>query len=151
MAILDQHLLFSANQAITVDAISDVVDRGANAPTLANWSPSFTGPAFLVLQTGTAFATLTSLEIKLVSDSTANLATSPTTHLSTGAIPVASLTANKVLAVLPLPPGDYERYVGLIYDVTGTTATAGSIRAFITQTPDFYRAMAANNPPAHNL
>lgn len=149
MAILDQHLLFSENQAFTADAISDVIDRGAEAPTLANFAPGFNGPAYLVIQTGTAFAGLTTLEVKLTSDSTADLATSPTTHVSTGAIPVADLTANKVVAVLPIPPGEYERFIGLVYDVTGS-GSAGSIRAFITQTPGYWMAMAAVNPVAHN-
>lgn len=148
--ILDKLLTFSDNVAVTGDAVSDVIDRGANAPVLANFSPGFAGDLFLVVMTGTAFATLTSLEIKLASDSTADLATSPTVHASTGAIPVAQLTANKVLAVLPVPPGDYERYVGLIYDVTGTNATAGTIKAFLTQTPGFWRKMASVNPQARN-
>lgn len=147
--ILDQLLYFSDNQAVTADAISNVIDRGSNAPVLANFSPGFAGDLFLVVQTGTAFAGATSLEVKLASDSTADLATSPTTHASTGAIPVANLGANKVVAVLPVPPGDYERYVGLIYDVTGT-GTAGTIRAFLTQTPGYWRKMAANNPQARN-
>ncbi|MGC7464257.1 hypothetical protein QT654_20725 [Xanthomonas citri pv. citri] len=147
--ILDQLLYFSDNQAVTADAISNVIDRGSTAPVLANFSPGFAGDLFLVIQTGTAFAGATSLEVKLASDSTADLATSPTTHASTGAIPVANLGANKVVAVLPVPPGDYERYVGLIYDITGT-GTAGTIRAFLTQTPGYWRKMAANNPQARN-
>ncbi|CAA2366749.1 hypothetical protein [Xanthomonas phage Olaya] len=147
--ILDQLLYFSDNQAVLADGISNVIDRGANAPVLANFSPGFAGDLFLVVQTGTAFTGATALEVKLASDSTADLATSPTTHVSTGAIPVANLGANKVVAVLPVPPGDYERYVGLIYDITGT-GTAGTIRAFLTQTPGYYRKMAANNPQARN-
>lgn len=149
MAILDQHLLFSENQAVTADAISDVIDRGAEAPVTANFAPGFAGPLFLVIQTGTAFAGLTSLEARLVSDSTANLATSPTVHVSTGAVPVANLTANKVVAVLPIPPGEYERYIGIQYDVDGV-GTAGTVRAFLTQTPGYWQAMAAVNPVAHN-
>ena len=147
--ILDQLLYFSDNQAVLADGISNVIDRGSTAPVLANFSPGFAGDLFLVVQTGTAFAGATSLEVKLASDSTADLATSPTTHASTGAIPVANLGANKVVAVLPVPPGDYERYVGLIYDITGT-GTAGTIRAFLTQTPGYWRKMAANNPQARN-
>lgn len=149
MAILDRLLTFSLAQAITVDAISDVIDRGANAPTLANFSPGFSGDLFLVIQTGTAFAGLTSLEVRMVSDSTPDLATSPTVHASTGAIPVAQLTANKVVAVLPVPPGDYERYIGLVYDVTGT-GTAGTLKTHLTNAPGYWRKMAAHNPPARN-
>ncbi len=148
--ILDKLLTFSDNVAVTADAVSDVIDRGANAPTLGNFSPGPFGPLFLVVMTGTAFATLTSLEVKLASDSTSDLATSPTVHASTGAVPLANLGANKVVAVMPLPPGDYERYVGLIYDVGGSNATAGTIKAFLTQTPGYWRKMAANNPVAHN-
>ena len=147
--ILDQRLYFSDNQAVTADAISNVIDRGSTAPVLANFSPGFAGDLFLVIQTGTAFAGATSLEVKLASDSTADLATSPTTHVSTGVIPVANLGANKVVAVLPVPPGDYERYVGLIYDITGT-GTAGTVRAFLTQTPGYWRKMASVNPQARN-
>lgn len=147
--ILDQLLYFSDNQQVLADGISNVIDRGSTAPVLANFSPGFAGDLFLVIQTGTAFAGATSLEVKLSSDSTADLATSPTTHASTGAIPVANLGANKVVAVLPVPPGDYERYVGLIYDITGT-GTAGTIRAFLTQTPGFWRKMASVNPQARN-
>ena len=149
MAILDRHLTFSLNQAVTVDAISDVIDRGATAPPIANFSPGFAGDLFLVIQTGTAFAGLTSLEVRLASDSTADLATSPTIHASTGAIPAAQLTANKVIAVLPVPPGDYERFIGLVYDVTGT-ATGGTIKAHLTNAPGFWRKQAANNPQARN-
>lgn len=147
--ILDQLLYFSDNQAVLADGISNVIDRGSTAPVLANFSPGFAGDLFLVIQTGTAFAGATSLEVKLASDSTADLATSPTTHVSTGVIPVANLGANKVVAVLPVPPGDYERYVGLIYDITGT-GTAGTVRAFLTQTPGYWRKMASVNPQARN-
>lgn len=147
--ILDQLLYFSDNQQVLADAISNVIDRGSNAPVLANYSPGFAGDLFLVVQTGTAFAGATSLEVRLVSDSTADLATSPTVHVSTGAIPVANLGANKVVAILPIPPADYERYIGLQYDITGT-GTAGTVRAFLTQTPGFWRKQAANNPPARN-
>lgn len=147
--ILDQLLTLADKQAFTADAISHVIDRGADAPVLANFSPGFGGNLFLVVKTDAAFTGATSLEVKLASDSTADLATSPTVHASTGAIPVASLTANKVLAVLPIPPGDYERYVGLIFDITGT-GTAGSISAFMTQTPGYWRKMASNNPQARN-
>lgn len=147
--ILDQLLYFSDNQAVTADGISNVIDRGSTAPVLANYSPGFAGDLFLVIQTGTAFAGATSLEVKLASDSTADLATSPTIHVSTGVMPVASLGANKVVAVLPVPPGDYERYVGLIYDITGT-GTSGTVRAFLTQTPGYWRKMASVNPQARN-
>lgn len=150
MSILDKLLTFSDEQVFTTDAISDVIDRGEDAPVLANFGPGFAGPLFLVIQTRVAFAGATSVEFKLASDSTADLATSPTVHASTGAIPVAQLTANKVIAVLPMPPGDYERFIGMIYDVTGTASGGGSISAHLTQNPNYWRAQVANNPQAKN-
>jgi|GEM_PF-1057702 len=154
--ILDDHLVLFDNAAITASGqISDVIDRGADAPTLAAFGPGYAGtPLYLVLLVGTAFngnsGAFTGLTVSLQSDSTANLTTSPTTHLATGAIPVASLTANTVLAVLPIPPGDYERYIGLKTTHTGTTGvpTAGTLRGFLTATPAQWQAMAANNPRA---
>lgn len=145
--ILDDHLVFSDAQAITVDAISDVIDRGLTAPTLSQIGGGFAGDLFLVVQTGTALATGTSLKIDFVSDSTANLATSPTTHIALGTWLTAALTANTLLGVWAIPPGDYERFVGLKYDVTGTY-DAGSIKAFLTRDPQYWRAMASDNPIA---
>ena len=149
MAILDQHLYFSDNQAVTADSISDVIDRGADAPNPGNYSPGFAGDLFLVVQTGTAFAGLTSLTVDLVSDNVATLDASPTVHASTGAVEVADLPANEVVAVLPVPPGDYERFIGLRYDVAGA-GTAGTIKAFLTNAPGWFRKMASNNPAASN-
>ena len=71
--ILDQLLYFSDNQAVLADGISNVIDRGSTAPVLANFSPGFAGDLFLVVQTGAAFTGATALEVKLASDSTADL------------------------------------------------------------------------------
>lgn len=155
--ILDDHLVLFDNAAITASGqISDVIDRSADAPTLAAFGPGYAGtPLYLVLVVGTAFngnsGAFTGMTISLQSDSTANLTTSPTTHVATGAIPVASLTANTVLAVLQVPPGNYERYIGLKTAHTGTTGvpTAGTLRGFLTNTPAQWQAMAANNPRAY--
>ena len=154
--ILDDYLVFFDNTAVTGSGqISDTIDRTANAPTMAQFGPGYAGmPLYLVIQTGTAFngnsGAFTGLTIALQSDSTANLTTSPTTHAQTGAILVAALTANKVLAVLPVPPGDYERFIGLKLTNTGSSGipTAGTLRAFLTTTPGQWQALVANNPAA---
>lgn len=67
--------------------------------------------------------------------------TTPTAVATTAAIPVASMTAGAILAVLPLPISDsYERYIGL-RQVTGTAAfTGGVIDAYLTPTPPVRRA-----------
>ena len=93
----------------------------------------------LVLQTGTAFTDSGSdatLVASLVSDSTANLATSPTTHITTGTLAFSAVSAaNKVLLVAPLPMGTYERYLGMSYTVASGPFTAGTIRAFLVRDP----------------
>ena len=147
--ILDHQLIFSDKQAVTATAIStNQVDRGANAPATVNMAPALSG-LWLVIKTGAAFAGLTSLTAELVSDSVATLATSPTVHASTGAIPLANLGANKIAAILPVPIGDYERFLGVRYTVAGT-GTAGDVSAFLTSDPQYAPKMAANNPVAHN-
>lgn len=148
--ILDHQLIFSEAQAVTASAIStNQYDRGANAPLTVNGAPALSG-LWLVIKTGAAFTGLTSLTADLVSDSVATLATSPTTHASTGAIALASLGANKIVAILPVPIGDYERFLGVKYTVAGT-GTAGTVSAFLTSDPQYAPKMAANNPVANNL
>lgn len=133
--ILDKQAEFSDSQLVTSTALStNVVDTGAGAAV-----KNLGGDAglFLVVQvdvtmTAAGAATLT---VSLESDSTANLATSPTTHLVTAAIPVASLVAGYQVALIPLPFGNFERYLGARYTVATGPMTAGSISAFLTRNP----------------
>lgn len=139
--ILDLQSMFSGTvaadgtksaQAITATAIStNVIDlRQPNgAPAVVDNGLLGGAGLWLVVQTIQAFNTLTSLAITLESDSTANLATAPVVHFSTGAILLAALTANTVLARVPLPSASYKRYLGLRYTVTGTNPTQGSLLA----------------------
>ncbi len=111
--------------------IGDVIDLGATLQDIGNGQP-----VYLVIQVNTAFVgTNSTTTFDLCSDSTANLATSKTTHVSTGAIPVASLVAGftKILA-LPIE-ATYERYLGLWETVATANVTAGKINAFLTTTP----------------
>jgi hypothetical protein len=155
--LIDDHLVLFDNVAITASGqISDTIDRTADAPAVAQFGPGYGGmPLYLVLQTGTAFngnsGAFTGMTVSLQSDSTANLTTSPTTHTSS-VISVAELTANKVLAVLPIPPGDYERHIGLKVVSYGSSGipTAGTLRGFLTTTPAQWQAMVSNNPRAFN-
>lgn len=113
--------------------IGDVIDLGSS-PTLQDIGNG--DPLYLVIQVDTTFVGATSTTtFDLCSDSTANLATSKTTHVSTGAIPVASLAAGftKIIA-LPIE-ATYERYLGLWETVATANVTAGKINAFLTTTP----------------
>lgn len=111
--------------------IGDVIDLGATSQDIGNGQP-----VYLVIQVDTTFVgTNSTTTFDLCSDSTENLATSKTTHVSTGAIPVASLVAGytKIIA-LPIE-ATYERYLGLWETVATANVTAGKINAFLTTTP----------------
>lgn len=135
--ILDDRLEFcdatSAVLNIGNAIIGDVVDLGAT-PTLRDIGAG--EPLYLVLQVDTTFVGATSTTtFDLVSDSVAALTTSKTTHLSTGAIPVATLVAGYTM-IFPLPMGvTYERYLGLWETVATANVTAGKINAFLTHDP----------------
>jgi len=146
--ILDERTEFcdatSAVLAIGNAIIGDVIDLKSptTAPnTLVDIESS---DLYLVIQVDTTFVGATSTTtFELASDSTANLATSKTTHYSTGAIPVATLVAGYTIAVR-LPAGNYERYLGLWETVATANVTAGKINAFLTRNPALFRAYADN-------
>lgn len=140
--ILDLNSMFSGAvaadgtktaQAITATAIStNVMDLRQPGGTPAVVDNGILGAdLFLIVQTIAAFNTLTSLTITLESDSASTLASAPVVHFSTGAIALASLTANTVLARIALPSADYKRYLGLRYTVTGSNPTLGSLLAYL--------------------
>jgi hypothetical protein len=149
--LVDKQLEFSDSQAVTTTAIStNVIDTlpMTGNPNLTQNLGGFQG-AFLVVQVDVTFTGATSMAISLESDSTANLATSPTVHFNSGAILEASLIAGSNggnLIVIPLPAGAYERFLGLRYTVVGTH-TAGSISAFITRDIQNWRPYATLSAP----
>lgn len=142
--LLDKQNEFSDSQLITTTAIStNVIDTLAGnsfTNVVANLG-GFAGSCFLVVQVDVSLSGGTSVAISLESDSTANLATSPTVHYNSGAILTAALTAGKTLLVIPLPYGDYERYLGVRYTVVGTY-TLGSLSAFLTRDPQTWKPYA---------
>lgn len=151
---LDKQNEFSDSQAVTVTAIStNVIDTlpMANNPNLVQnlGASANQAAAFLVLQVDTTFtaAGAATLTISLESDSTANLATSPTVHFTSAAIPVASLVAGTTLLVIPLPTGNYERYLGLRFTVGTGPFTAGAISGFITRDIQTWRPYATASAP----
>jgi hypothetical protein len=110
--------------------IGDVIDLGAT-PTLRDIGAG--EQLYLVIQVDTDFVgTNGTVTFDLVSDSAAALTTSKTTHLSTGAIPVATLVAGYQRAFALPKEATYERYLGLWETVATTNVTAGKINAFLT-------------------
>lgn len=93
-----------------------------------------------VVQVQTSYSGGTSVQYQLATDSTANLATSRTNHLDTGAVAVASLVAGAgggagaggYTRAFWLPPDlTYERYMGVWVTTVGAT-TLGKINSFLT-------------------
>jgi hypothetical protein len=120
-------------QAITATAISEnVVDlRPQNgAPTLVDQGILGTD-VYLVLTVGTAFNTLTTLTVTLESATNAALSSGAVVHF-TQAFALAALTANTVIARIPLPSADYKRYLGLRYTVGGSNPSTGTITATLS-------------------
>lgn len=123
--MLDKTLEFSRAQAVTASAAStNVLDLGGG---------NLHHGLYLVVKTGTAFATCTSVtpSIQTSDDSTFS---SPETVATLPTFAVASLTASKVLAKVCLPIG-LKKYVRMYYTVAGSNATAGTLDAFLTDNP----------------
>lgn len=136
--ILDTQNTFSDAQAVTATAIStNVIDLNPVSGPNTLMDVGLGEDIYLVVQTQTTAtdsgsdATLT---VTLESDSTANLATSATVHYSTGAIAFATFaTAGSTVAMVKLPPGSYEKYLGVRYTVASGPLTAGAFDAFLTK------------------
>lgn len=127
--IIDQQNLFSDAQAITASANStnviDTLPGGQNTKSGIGDGEDIT----LFAQVGTTFATLTSLNVQLVSADDSALSTNAIVHYDSGAIAVANLTTKARVVQVDVPFGKFRRYVGLKYVVTGTNASAGTMTA----------------------
>lgn len=147
---VDKHLEFSDAQAVTATAISaNVYDRISNSSGKNVLADIGSGQdAYLVVITQTAATDASSdatLTVSLESDSTVDLATSPTVHFTTGALAFAAFSpAGTVLAAVKLPAGNYERYLGVRYTVANGPLTAGNFDAFITSDVQSWRAYDRN-------
>ena len=142
--ILDTLLQFSPTpQAITATAASvDQIDLGplGQGQTVRDIGVGYT--QYLVVRTVAAFNNLTSLTFTLQTDDNAGFAT-PAQVWASAAIPLAQLTANRVQAIVPIPPGvPIERFLRMNYTVAGVAPTTGSVEAFIVNDAQQYRAYA---------
>ena len=133
--ILDERNEFADAAAIALNATNaiapntDVIDLGAT-PTLRDLGNG--EPIYLVIQVDTAFTGAGNVTFYLVSDSTANLATSKTTHWSSSAIDYATWIAGYTKVVALPTEATYERYLGL-WETTSGNLTGGKINAFLTR------------------
>lgn len=138
--ILDERNEFADAASIAAAAgttlIGDVIDLGANHRSIGNGQPIW---LVITVDTGFVAAGAGTIEFRLASDSTADLATSPTVHFSTGALATAASTpatqkaAQVICAVaLPIEGVLYERYLGILCVIATQTVSAGKINAFLT-------------------
>lgn len=131
----------------TLSAISDVIDLGAT-PTLRSLSFEGMHVKIVVAANTSDAAQDITVTVSLESDSTANLATSATTHWTTEAKSVDLLSAGDVIAVFPLPvKANYERYLGVrVTAVNPNDAGVGfSLTAKLVAVPDINPAYPAGS------
>lgn len=132
MAILDAFAEFSDAQAVTATAISNVMDLNSDNTLrgIGTGTPVYLVIKVPVAATAGGAATVT---FSLESDSTADLATSPTVHWTSAVVPVATLTAGYRVIAISVPIGkDVERYLGIRFTVATGPLTAGQFDAFLT-------------------
>lgn len=151
MPIIDVLDTFSSVQAVTTTAISDVKDLGPfYSGTQSNSTVNLgaTGKEIYLVINVTEAATASgaaTVTFSLESDSTADLATSPTVHWTSAAIGKATLVAGYNVIRLCLPHGAYERYLGVRYTVATGPLTAGKFDAFLTNAVSYHQYFAAGS------
>lgn len=151
--ILDKFNEFADAQAVTSTAISanviDLAPLGGGTGTNTVRDIGSGEDVYLVVRTveaATDSGNDATLTVTLESDSTENLATSPTVHFSTGALAFAAFSpAGAELAAVKLPAGNYERYLGVRFTVASGPLTAGKFDAFLTKDVQSYRAYAVGS------
>jgi hypothetical protein len=135
--ILDERLEFCDATALNTGAadtylLGDVIDIGVSRD-IGNGEP-----LYLCIQVDTAVDSAgdgVTLAFALASDAQAAIAVdgTATVHFSTGVIAQATLVAGAQVAVVALPLGTYERYLGVLQTTAVEAVTAGKVNAFLTK------------------
>lgn len=136
---------FSDQAAVTTTALlTNVIDLGPLAAGNAIRDIGAGEPEFLhiLVEAAVTAAGAATVTFTLESDSEPTLATSPTVHWTSGAIGKATLVAGYEFKV-PLPPGAYERYLGVRATVATGPLTAGTFTAAIVKGLDTRRDYAS--------
>jgi hypothetical protein len=145
----DLQTQFSDAQVVTATAIStNVIDTFTNGLNNTLRDLGADDGIWLNILVGTAVtaAGAATVVFSLESDSTADLATSATVHLSTAAIGKAALTAGSVVASIALPrSATYERFLGVRYTVATGPLLTGTFTAVISGAPYAYKSYRPNH------
>lgn len=144
--ILDNFNEFADATALSTSAtgralVGDVIDLGSASRDIGNGEP-----LYLVIQVDTAVTSDGSATVafELASDAQAAIATdgTATVHYATASIAKATLVAGYTAAVVALPHGTYERYLGVLQNVGTAALTAGKVNAFLTKDASKWAAYA---------
>lgn len=143
---VDKQAEFSDSQVVTATAIStniyDLYPTGNAVNSNAVRDIGVGEDVYLVIQVDAAAtaAGAATVNVTFESSSTADLATTPTVHYSSTALPLTSLTSGTTIAAIKLPAGAYQRYMGVRYTVGTGPLTAGSFSAFFAKDVMAFRA-----------
>jgi hypothetical protein len=143
--ILDERVEFADATALST-AGTGAANVGDQVPlSVARNVGSVPRPLYLVIQmVAAAVGASGGVSFALVSDTSqpALVDGTATVHIQTKSIPVASLTAGAVVAVVPLPgePPAYESNLSIQQNASGSALSAGSINAFLTHDPKQWKA-----------
>lgn len=150
--ILDERTEFADALALNTGGVAtynvgDVIDTQGQTIGTANLTRDLgLSDLWLVIRMAAVAAGASAVgQWRLVSDDTATPSTTTATvHYTSAAIPMATLAAGYTIAVVKLPSGSYERYLGIQQITSGAAFSSGSIDAFLTSDPSLWRAYADN-------
>lgn len=134
--ILDEDNEFADNVALPTGALGRALVTDNINQLIAD--SQISEALYLVIQITQAVTSggAAKVAFELVSDATGTIAIdgTATAHFSTGMVPIASLTAGWSVAV-PLPPGPYEKFLGLLVNISGAALTGGRLNSFLSPVP----------------
>lgn len=150
--LIDTKELLSDAQALTADAVSTnvydclpvagSVNAGTTGGPAANTTVNLGGGEQLYLymlvttKLASAGGVAGTLDVTLESSANTSLTTA-TVHMTLAQVAEATLAAGYWIAKgVPLPPGDYKRYVGVRYNVNDAAVfTSGNVSAWLSDSP----------------
>jgi hypothetical protein len=137
--LIDRQNMFSTDQAITADAISENVINlgplgGATANTIRDIGAGETLYLHVLVKTTLTDADGTpTLVVTLESDDVADLSTTPTVHWTSATITEAAAVAGYWIAKgVAIPSGAFQQYVGLRYTTTTADFDGGTVDAWLS-------------------
>lgn len=136
--LIDRQNKFSTDQAITADTIStNVIDLGplSNGNTIRDIGAGKTLYLHILVKTAlTDIDGTPTLTVTLESDDVPDLSTGPTVHWTNAAIDEATLVAGYWIAKgVAIPPGAYQRYVGVRYTTNLADFDGGTVDAWLSE------------------